>query len=92
MSTNKKGNELFQHAKGEKTRLDLNHLFVCRGVWGCVFGPLDWNCMLEISRVGGQERSGQWGLKQCKRWDDVKETEGKVKDDNLRKVNGRKVW
>ncbi len=42
--------------------------------------------MLKISRVGGQERSGQWGLKQCKRWDDVKETEGKVKDDNLRKV------
>ncbi len=45
--------------------------------------------MLKISPVGGQERSGQWGFKQ---WDDVKETEGKVKDDNWRKVNGRKLW
>jgi hypothetical protein len=48
--------------------------------------------MLKISCVGGQERIGQWGLAQCKRWDDIKETEGKVKDDNLRKVNGRTVW
>jgi hypothetical protein len=48
--------------------------------------------MLKISRVGGQERSGQCGLAQCKRWDDDKETEGKVKDDNLWKVNGRTVW
>jgi hypothetical protein len=31
--------------------------------------------MLKISPVGGQERSGQWGLKQCKSWDGVKETE-----------------